>query len=136
MKNEIEKIGAEMRSETVGIETLKQIQSVKAKIIKQLHETVKAVESKKINGFSIAASWIDDAFALGNVVGKYKKIGAEWEDMDNQEAIELKKYFLECLRKEGFAGDNEQLLQLVSDINEYILNTQTFVKKIALFVKS
>lgn len=135
MKNEIEKIGNEFRNGNVGIETLKQIQAVKAKIIKQAHDTVKSVENKTSGGVAIALSWIDDAFAFGNVLGKHKKIGAEWQDMDIHEAKELQAYFLECLRKEGFAEEDLELLQLVGDINEYIIHSQNFFKKIATFVR-
>ena len=135
MKSEIEKLSAEMRGEKVGIETLKQIQVVKAKIIKQAHETYQAATNKTVGGLGIAFSWIDEAIALGNVLGKHKKIALEFEDLDGNEATELKAYFVECLKKEGFGGADADLLGLASAINVHVTDTVLLFKKIAEFAK-
>jgi hypothetical protein len=136
MKSEIEKLGLEMRGEKVGIETLKQIQVVKAKIIKQAHDTYQDATSKSVSGLGIAFSWVNEAVALGNVLGKHKKIALEFEDMDGNEAIELKAYFVECLKKEGFNDTTDAvLLALVDSINKHVTDTVLLFKQIALFAK-
>jgi hypothetical protein len=135
MKNEIEKLGAEMRGEKVGIETLKQIQVVKAKIIKQAHDTFQAAQTKTVGGIGIAFSWIDEAIALGNVLGKHKKIALEFEDLDSAETAELKAYFVECLRKEGFSGVDVDLLALAARINDHVTDTVLLFKDLAAFAK-
>lgn len=135
MKSEIEKLGIEFRGENVGIETLKRVQEVKAKLIKQLHETIEAAQSRKVNAFGIAAAWLDDAWALGEVLGRYKKIALEFEDMDGIEATELKLYFIECLKKQGFDGEDAELLDLAGYINSHVTDTVLLFKKIAIFAK-
>ena len=135
MKNEIESLGKELRGEKVGIETLKQIQKVKAKIIKQVVDTIEDAKNKTLGGVvSVAASWIDDAIALGTVLGKYKKIGAEWEDMDGNEAKELQEHFIFCLKEQGF-DDAMDLMGLATSINKYIFDSKEFFEHFASFIK-
>ena len=135
MKNEIESLGKELRGEKVGIETLKQIQKVKAKIIQQVVDTIEDAKNKTLGGVvSVAASWIDDAIALGTVLGKYKKIGAEWEDMDGNEAKELQEHFIFCLKEQGFDGAMD-LMGLATSINKYIFDSKEFFDHLASFIK-
>lgn len=135
MKNEIESLGKELRGEKVGIDTLKQIQKVKAKIIKQVVDTIEDAKNKTLGGVvSVAASWIDDAIALGTVLGKYKKIGAEWEDMDGNEAKELQEHFIFCLKEQGF-DDTMDLMGLATSINNYIFYSKEFFEHLAGFIK-
>lgn len=132
MKSEIEKIGAQMRGEKVGIETLKQIQKVKAKIIKQAVETYTNAINHTLGGFvNTAFSWVDEAIALGNVLGKYKKIGAEWQDLDGEEAKELQAHFIVCLKEQGFNSSDEDMLEMAIKINDYVMLTTNFFKEMA-----
>ncbi len=137
MKNEIEKLSAELHGESVGIETLKQVQKVKAKLIKQVVDTVEGAKNKSLGGVvAVAFSWVDDAIALGNVLGKYKKIGAEWEDMDGNEAKELQAHFIVCLKEQGFDGNDLDLLDLSASINKYIFDSKEFFEHLASFIKN
>lgn len=136
MKNEIESLGKELRGEKVGIDTLKQIQKVKAKIIKQVVDTIEDAKNKTLGGVvSVAASWIDDAIALGTVLGKYKKIGAEWQDLDGNEAKELQEHFIVCLKEQGFDGSDGALLDLAASINKYIFDSKEFFEHLSSFIK-
>lgn len=135
MKNEIEKLGEELRKENVGIETLKHLQKVKSKIIRQAVDTIEGAKNKTLGGFLPAAlSWVDEALALGGVLGKYKKIGSEWEDLDNVEAKELQDHFILCLKNEGF-DENLDLLGLAGSINKYIFDSKEFFEHLAAFIK-
>lgn len=135
MKNEIEKLSAEMRGEKVGIDTLKQIQALKSGIIKQAYETYQQATNKTAGGLAIAFSWLNEAIELGRIIGKHKKIALEFEDLDGNEATELKNYFVECLKKEGFEGADADILGLAADINTHVTDTVLLLKKIAVFAK-
>lgn len=134
MKSEIEKLSAALHGEKLGIETLEKLQAFKAKVIAQAHKTVADVKEHKKRG-AIALSWADEVWAFFVLLGQSKKIAKEWEDLDVQEKQRLQDYFLECLRKEGFAAEEPELLKLVAKTNEYIHQTQEYFKLVAEFVK-
>lgn len=134
MKSEIEKLSAELHGEKLGIETLKKIQAVKAKIIKQAYTTHEAIKQGK-KGLAVALGWVDEAVAFFALIGQHKKIAAEWQDLDVQEKEQLQSYFIECLKKEGFAGEQPELIQLVAASNLFAHQTQEYFKLVAEFVK-
>lgn len=136
MKSEIEKIGAEFRGENTnfGIETLKKVQFVKAKLIKQLHDTIQAAKNKNLGGAGVFA-WLDDVVAFLDALGRYKKIALEFEDLDESETAELKAYFVECLRKEGLNGADAELFNLAAKINNHVTDTVLLFKEISEFVE-
>jgi len=136
MKDEISKLGAEFRGETTkfGIETLKKVQFVKAKLIKQLHDTIQAAKDKNLSGAGVFA-WLDDVVAFLDALGRYKKIALEFEDLDETEIVELSEYFVECLRKEGLDGTDAGLFNLAAKINSHVTDTVLLFKDIAVFAQ-
>ena len=136
VKNEIELLGQEFRGEATkfGIETLKRVQFVKAKLIKQLHDTIQAAKEKNLGGAGVFA-WLDDVVAFLDALGRYKKIALEFEDLDEAEAAELKSYFVECLKNEGLQGEDAELFNLAAKINNHVTDTVLLFKEIGEFVK-
>jgi len=78
---------------------------------------------------------VDEAIALGNVLGKYKKIGAEWQDLDGEEAKELQAHFIVCLKEQGFERSDEDMLKMAVKINDYVMVTTAFFKEMAECLK-
>jgi len=136
MKDEISKLGAEFSGESAkfGIETLKKVQFVKAKLIKQLHDTIQAAKDKNLSGAGVFA-WLDDVVAFLDALGRYKKIALEFEDLDEAETSELKMYFVECLRNEGLEGRDAELFVLANKINAHVTDTVLLFKEIAVFAQ-
>jgi hypothetical protein len=136
MKDEISKLGAEMRGENTkfGIETLKKVQFVKAKLIKQLHDTIQAAKDKNLSGAGVFA-WIDDVVAFLDALGRYKKIALEFEDLEEDEKKELFDYFVKCLVEQGLEYEDGALFSLAAKINEHVTDTALLLKEIAEFVK-
>ena len=134
MKHEIELLSAALHGEKLGIETLKKIQEVKAKIIKQAYTTHEAIKQGK-KGLGVALGWVDEAVAFFALIGQHKKIAAEWQDLDALEKQELQSYFVECLKKQGFEGGEPELIQLVTASNLFAQQTQDYFKLVAEFVK-
>lgn len=88
-----------------GIENLKLVQEWKASLIVEIYHTIKKHKQARLKGKKGITGWIifdywNEVQQLIKVVQNIEHITNEFNDLNNQETIDLNKYFKELIQAE------------------------------------
>jgi len=104
-----------------GIENLKKVIIWHTDLIDEIFRLVDKKKGKKVTGW-VALKFIDNLFQLFPIIGNYKEIGAEWQDLDEGEKREIQALVkTELDIDDAFTEElAERLFYIIIEIGDFI----------------
>lgn len=113
-----------------GIETLKQVKSLEASVIKKVWKII----DKKKRGIKIsptvAFNFLADGWALGVIIAKHDQLAKEWKDLSSSEIQELNAHFASELDME-----NEDAALVAAATSELSIQIAKYIELMASVMK-
>ena len=104
-----------------GIHTLKEVITWHTDLIEEIYNLVEKKKGKKITGW-VAFKFLDNLFQLFPILAKYKEIGAEWQDLDENEKAEIQQLVKDQLNIDHKFTEElaERLFYIIIEIGDFI----------------
>ena len=104
-----------------GIENLRKVALWMTQLIAEIDQLTKKKKGKKVTGW-VALRFLDNIFQAIPIIMNYKEIGAEFEDLDEQEKLLLNELIKSNLELKNEVAEEfvERIFYLIIEIGDTI----------------